>query len=181
MPEVLIRNIEEEAIILQNIGPRYVDSVRVYFGVSNRVLWTRKAEAVFWRKQGWFDLLGLSWRSCRVRGLLVCYVVILQQASTLYGHHQVKGKVIPVQAEEALSVARGWGSHIFTHSAHRWQQVCQSYAPAAFYPHPRTFLVLKYVIGWVDLRAIMRLEGLGKLKKNPSHPGLESATFQLVA
>jgi hypothetical protein len=28
--------------------------------------------------------------------------------------------------------------------------------------------------------AIMRLEGLGKLK-NPPHPGLEPATFQLVA
>jgi hypothetical protein len=31
------------------------------------------------------------------------------------------------------SVARGWGSHIFRHSAHRWRQGCQPYAPAAFY------------------------------------------------
>jgi hypothetical protein len=45
-----------------------------------------------------------------------------------------KGKVIPVQAVEALRVARGWGSHIFRHSAHRWWQGCQPYAPAAFYP-----------------------------------------------
>jgi hypothetical protein len=26
----------------------------------------------------------------------------------------------------------------------------------------------------------VRLEGLGKLKKNPPHPGFEPATFQLV-
>jgi hypothetical protein len=34
---------------------------------------------------------------------------------------------------EALRVARGWGSHIFRHSAHRWGQGCQPYAPSAFY------------------------------------------------
>jgi hypothetical protein len=33
---------------------------------------------------------------------------------------------------------------------------------------------------WVDPRAIMRLEGLGKLKKITSS-GLEAATFRLVA
>jgi hypothetical protein len=44
-----------------------------------------------------------------------------------------KYKVIPVQAVEALRVARGWGSHIFRHSAHRWRQGCQPYAPTAFY------------------------------------------------
>jgi hypothetical protein len=31
-----------------------------------------------------------------------------------------------------------------------------------------------------DSRAIVRLEGLGKLK-NPPHPGIEPATFRLVA
>jgi hypothetical protein len=45
-----------------------------------------------------------------------------------------KGKVIPVQAVGVLRVAAGWGSHIFSHSAHMWRQVCQPYAPAAFYP-----------------------------------------------
>jgi hypothetical protein len=45
---------------------------------------------------------------------------------------------------------------------------------------PRIFPVLISVRGWVDPRAIMRLEGLGKLKKStPS--GLDPATFRLVA
>jgi hypothetical protein len=46
----------------------------------------------------------------------------------------LKGKVIPVQAVEALRVAGGSGSHIFRQSARRWRQGCQPYAPAAFYP-----------------------------------------------
>jgi hypothetical protein len=45
-----------------------------------------------------------------------------------------KDKAIPVQAVEALRVARCWGSHIFRHSAHRWRLGCRAYAPAAFYP-----------------------------------------------
>jgi hypothetical protein len=68
---------------------------------------------------------------------------------------------------EALRVARGWGSHIFRHSTYRWWQGCQPYAPAAFLP-PGRFLVLIFVRGWVDPRAIVQLEGLGKLKKSTS-------------
>jgi hypothetical protein len=68
---------------------------------------------------------------------------------------------------EALRVARGWGSHIFRHSAHRWRWGCHPYAPAAFYP-PGRFLVLISVRGWVKPRAIVRLEGLGQLKKSTS-------------
>jgi hypothetical protein len=41
---------------------------------------------------------------------------------------------VPLQAVEALRVSRGWGSHIFWHSAHKWLQGCHPYAPAAFYP-----------------------------------------------
>jgi hypothetical protein len=45
-----------------------------------------------------------------------------------------KGKVIPIQAVEALKVERRGSSQIFRYSAHRWRRGCQPYAPAAFYP-----------------------------------------------
>jgi hypothetical protein len=78
----------------------------------------------------------------------------------------LKSKVFLVQAAEALRVAKGWGCHIFRQSAHRWRQGCQPYAPAAVYP--RKIPGIMSVRGWVDLRAIIRLVGLGKLKKSNS-------------
>jgi hypothetical protein len=51
--------------------------------------------------------------------------------------------------------------------------------PAAPYA-PGRFLVLTSVWGWVDPRAILRLEELGKLKKSTSSE-LDPATFRLVA
>jgi hypothetical protein len=44
---------------------------------------------------------------------------------------------------------------------------------------PGRFMVLISVRGWVDLRAIMRLDGLGQLE-NPMTSGIEPATFRFV-
>jgi hypothetical protein len=65
-------------------------------------------------------------------------------------------------------------------SAHRWRWDCQPYASATIYP-PGKFLVLSHVRGWVDSRAIMRLEGLDELKNAITSPRVEIATFRLVA
>jgi hypothetical protein len=46
---------------------------------------------------------------------------------------------------------------------------------------PGRFLVLISVRGRVDPRAIVQLEGLGKLKKKFTSSGFEPATFLLVA
>jgi hypothetical protein len=83
---------------------------------------------------------------------------------------------------KAHTIVRRRGSHIFSRqSAHRWRWGCQLYVVAALYP-PWRFLVLISVKVWVDPRAIVRLEGLGKLKKKKSTSSrLEPATFRLVA
>jgi hypothetical protein len=64
-------------------------------------------------------------------------------------------------------------------SAHIWRWGCQPYAPAALYP-PGRFLVLISVRGWVDPKAIVRLEELGQLKKSTSS-GFDPASVLLVA
>jgi hypothetical protein len=74
-----------------------------------------------------------------------------------------KGKIIPVQALEALMVVRGWGSHIFQTFGSQMAAKLSALRAGRFLS-PGRFLVLIFVRGWVDPRAIVRLEGLGKLK-----------------
>jgi hypothetical protein len=75
------------------------------------------------------------------------------------------GELSLQQAVKTHRVVRRWGSHIFSRqTAHRWRCGCQPYPPAALY-FPGRFLVLISVRGWVDPRAIVRLEGWSKLKK----------------
>jgi hypothetical protein len=82
---------------------------------------------------------------------------------------------------EALRAARGWGSHIFQTFNSQMAARLSALRAGRFLP-PGRFLVIISVRGWVDPRAIVWLEGLGKLKeKKTYHPGLEPATFQLVA
>jgi hypothetical protein len=40
-------------------------------------------------------------------------------------------------------VVRDLGSHSFRHSAHRWRQGCEPYAPAAFYQQEDYSLLLE--------------------------------------
>jgi hypothetical protein len=63
----------------------------------------------------------------------------------------------------------------------RWS--CEPYTPAGRPLPPGRFLILISVRGWVDPRAIVRLEGLGKLKKTKTMTtlGIEPATLRLVA
>jgi hypothetical protein len=77
---------------------------------------------------------------------------------------------------------RQGGYHIFSRqSAHKCRRNCRPYASAGRPLPSGRFLLIISTRGWIDPRAIGRLEGLGELKNAVTSSGIETATFQLVA
>jgi hypothetical protein len=83
------------------------------------------------------------------------------------------------QAVKAYRSVRDRGYHIFLTIGSQMAVRLSALRGGRHLP-PGTFLVLISVRGWVDRKVIVRLEGLGQLKKSTSS-GLEPATFRLVA
>jgi len=80
---------------------------------------------------------------------------------------------------QALGVPEGWGFQISRQSAHEGGKVV---SPTHRPPLPQEiFLVLISVRGWVDSRAVVRLEGLCRWKIKVTPSVFEPATLRLVA
>jgi hypothetical protein len=108
------------------------------------------------------------------------FLQLSQNTKLLVTEH--KAKAIPLQTWTGPEASRNTTLRDFkTIGTWRWQG-CQPHAPAAFTPPPKeVLLVLISVRGCVDHRAIMLPQELCKWKIPMTPPGIESATFRLVA
>jgi hypothetical protein len=82
---------------------------------------------------------------------------------------------------QALRVPGGCGPQISRQSAQEGGRVVIPTHRPSLPPPQEIFLVLIYVRGWVDPTAIVRQEGLCQWKIPMTSPGIESATYWLVA
>jgi len=90
-----------------------------------------------------------------------------------------KGKAIPLQAWTGPEGSKSLRLPDFKKSAH---EGCKVVSPTHQPPSPQEiFLVLISVRGWVDPRAIVRLEGLYQWTNPMTASGIEPTTFRLVA
>jgi hypothetical protein len=91
-----------------------------------------------------------------------------------------KSKAIPVKGREGhIGLSDVEHLTLSRQSVHSWRLVWQPYSLAALYP--QNLLVLISVRGWVNPGVMVRLEGLGALKKSMISYGVEPATFLFVA
>jgi hypothetical protein len=96
--------------------------------------------------------------------------------------YKKKVKISLSQAFETPRVREVEAPTLLRQTANRWRQRCLPYLLAAIYPQVSflRFLVLISVRNWVDPRAMVRPEGIGKLEETTSS-GRDPATFPLAA
>ena len=108
---------------------------------------------------------------------LLYYLSLVAQFELLV---RVKGKVVLLQAWCGPEGSRRFNVPRFSwHSAHQGGEVVSlTHRPPL---PPGMFLVLIFTMGWVEPRAMVRLEGNVSLKNPVTPPGIDPGTVRLVA